>query len=339
LTLFPVTDPAPFYHGRDELYAEDMFIAALRGFDFFTWLDAHPASIGDIARHFGFHERPVDVMTTLFVARGLLSRSGETLALTPLAREHLVATSPWFLGPYFPRVTDRPIALDLIEILRSDTPANFASRKDTGDWHKAMETGAIAAEFTAAMDRRGMLLAPALAKNLELGGRTRLLDIAGGSGVYACGLAAHFPALRASVFEKAPVDAIASKAIAERGFADRIDVVTGDMLREPLPASYDIHLMSNVVHDWDIPIVRQLLAASAKALTPGGLLIVHDAFLNADKTGPLPIAAYSVLILHVTQGRCYSTAEMDALLRAAGFATPREIPSTIGRSALVAERT
>jgi predicted O-methyltransferase YrrM len=336
--LFPNTDPSPFYRGRDELYAEDMFIAALRGFDFFTWLDAHPGSVRDIAQHFGFHVRPVDVMTTLFVARGFLSRAGETLALTPLAREHLVASSPWFLGPYFPRVTDRPIAVDLIEILRSDKPANFASRKDTGDWHKAMETSAIAEEFTAAMDRRGMLLAPALAKNLDLGGRTRLLDIAGGSGVYACGLAAHFPALRASVFEKSPVDAIASQAIAARGLADRVDVVTGDMLSEPLPASYDVHFMSNVVHDWDIPIVRQLLAASAKALAPGGLLVIHDAFLNADKTGPPQIAAYSVLILHVTQGRCYSVAEMETLLREAGFAKPREVPSAVWRSALVAER-
>ena len=336
--MLPNTDPSNFYRGRDELYAEDMFIAALRGFDFFTWLDAHPASVREIAQHFGFHDRPVDVMTTLFVARGLLARSGEKLALTPLAREHLVASSPWFLGPYFPRVSDRPIAVDLIEILRSDKPANFASRKDTGDWHKAMESGAIAEEFTAAMDRRGMLLAPALAKNLDLDGRSRLLDIAGGSGIYACGVAAQFRSLRASVFEQSPVDAIASRAIAERGFADRVDVVTGNMLSDPLPAGYDIHLMSNVVHDWDIPIVRQLLAASARALPAGGLLIIHDAFLNADKTGPLQIAAYSVLILHVTQGRCYSVAEMETLLREAGFSKPREVPSAVGRSALVAER-
>src|SRR5262245_19861371 len=69
LTRGPLTDPSPFYHSRDQLYADDMFIAAVNGFDFFTWLDAHPSSIQEIARRFGFHERPVDVMTTLFVAR------------------------------------------------------------------------------------------------------------------------------------------------------------------------------------------------------------------------------------------------------------------------------
>ena len=338
LPPLPQTDSTPLYRGRDELYAEDMLIAALRGFDFFTWLDAHPGSVADIARHFKFHERPVDVMTTLFVAKGLLERRGSSLALTPLAREHLVASSPWFLGPYFPRVTDRPIALDLIEILRTDKPASFASRKDTGDWHKAMETDEIAEEFTAAMDRRGLLLAQALARNLDLGGRRRLLDIAGGSGVYACALAARTSGLRASVFEKPPVDGIASRAIAARGFAENVDVVTGDMLTDGLPAGYDVHLLSNIVHDWDIPVVRQLLAASARALSPGGLLIIHDTFLNREKTGPLPIAAYSVLILHVTQGRCYSVAEMEELLAEAGFVNPREVPSAVGRSALVTIR-
>jgi len=339
LTAAPATDPASLYRSRDELYVEDMLIAALNGFDFFTWLDTHPGSIGDIAEHFGFHPRPVDVMTTLFVAQGLLERDGGMLRLTARAREHLVAASPWFLGPYFPKTADRPIALDLIEILRTDRPANFASRKNEADWHKAMETEAVAEEFTAAMDCRGRLLAQALAKQLDLGGgRRRLLDVAGGSGIYACGLAARFPELTASVFEKPPVDRIARRAIDKRGYGSRVDVVAGDMLQDRLPEGYDVHLWSNVLHDWDVPIVRQLLEASSRALPPRGEIVIHDAFLDAGKTGPLAIAGYSVLLMHVTQGRCYSVSEMAAWLREAGFSGPVEVPSGVGRSALVARK-
>jgi predicted O-methyltransferase YrrM len=338
LTRAPSTDPSPFYRTRDELYADDMFIAAFKGFDFFTWLDANPSSVEGIARHFGFHPRPVDVMTTLFVARGFLERDGETLMLTPQGREHLVASSTWSLLPYFPPVTDRPIALDLIEVLRSDKPANFASRKDTADWHKAMETEAVAKEFTAAMDCRGRLLAQALAARLDLGSHRRLLDVAGGSGIYACGFAARFPALTGSVFEKPPVDRIASNAIEARGFSSRIDVMAGDMLTEPLPPGYDVHLWSNVLHDWDVPLVKQLLRSSSRALDPGGTIIVHEAFLNAHKTGPPEIAAYSVLLLHVTQGRCYSVKEMTDWMREAGFGEPTHVPSAVGRSALVARK-
>lgn len=339
LTLAPGTDPTALYRSRDELYAEDMLVAALNGFDFFTWLDRHPGSIADIARHFSFHTRPVDVMTTVFVAKGLLERDGDAVRLTPLAREHLVAGSRWYLGPYFPKITDRPIARDLIEILRTDKPANFASRTDQADWHKAMETEAFAEEFIAAMDVRGRFLAQALAKNLDLTNARSLLDVAGGSGIYACALAAHFPSLRASVFEKAPVDRVATRAIRARGFESRIDVVTGDMLEDRLPGGYDVHLMSNVLHDWDVPIVLELLKAAADALPSGGTVVIHDAFLNRDKTGPLPIARYSVLLMHVTQGRCYSVEEMETWLLETGFTAPREVPSAAGRSALVAHKS
>jgi SAM-dependent methyltransferase len=338
LTRAPRTDPTPLYRGRDELYVTDMLIAALTGLDLFTWLDSHPGTVDDIAVHYQFHRRPVDVMTTLFVAMELLQRDGDVLSLTERSREHLVSSSPWFLGPYFPKPADRPIARDLIDVLRTDQPAKFASRKNEPDWHRAMETESFAEEFTAAMDCRGVLLALALAKNLDLGGRRRLLDIAGGSGVYACSLAAHFLDLEAVVVEKPPVHRIAERAISRRGFASRVRVVAADMLNEPLPFGFDVHLFSNVLHDWDVPVVQQLLRASAEALTPGGLLIIHDAFLNAAKTGPLPMAGYSVLLMHVTQGRCYSVLEMAEWLVEAGFDTPSEVPSAAGRSALVARR-
>ena len=82
LTLAPDTDPPSLYRLRDELYATDMLIAALTGLDFFTWLDAHPGTIDDIARHFGFTRRPVDVMTTLFVAMELARTRRSRLRLT-----------------------------------------------------------------------------------------------------------------------------------------------------------------------------------------------------------------------------------------------------------------
>jgi SAM-dependent methyltransferase len=334
----PLTDPTALYVVRDSLYAADMLIAAVSGLDFFTWLDGHPGTVDEIAAQRGFHRRPVDVMTTLFVAMGLLERDGQQLRATATAREHLVAHSPWYLGPYYPKLADRPIARDLVEILRSGTPARFASRPDEDDWHRAMETETFAEEFTAAMNTRGALTAPALAQQLDLSRHQRLLDIAGGSGVFACAFAERFPELRASVLEKAPVDRIAGRAIAHKGLADRVDTVVGDMLAEPLPGGYDVHLFSNVLHDWDVEVVRQLLAASAAALRPGGLLIVHDTFLNATKTGPLAIAEYSVLLMHVTQGRCYSVAEIESWLIEAGFSFRSLVPSAIGRSAIVAER-
>jgi predicted O-methyltransferase YrrM len=338
LTIAPTTDPVSIYRHRDALYATDMLIAALKGFDFFTWLAEGPQTIDSICEHFGFYSRPVDVMTTLFVASGWLARDGEKLSVTETAHEHLVGSSPWFIGPYFPRVTDRAIATDLLECLTTGNPANFASRKDHQDWHKAMETDVFAKEFTAMMDCRGVLLAQALAKNLNLSGRKQLLDIAGGSGVYACSLAARNPELRATVLDKSPVNKIAAGAILDRGFSDRVDVVASDMLNTPLPGGYDVHLFSNVLHDWDVDLVKQLIGASARSIEPGGLMIVHDTFLNADKSGPLHVAEYSVLLMHVTQGRCYSDKEITDWAGEVGFKLIEHVSSAAIRSALVFQK-
>jgi 3-hydroxy-5-methyl-1-naphthoate 3-O-methyltransferase len=85
-------------------------------------------------------------------------------------------------------------------------------------------------------------------------------------------------------------------------------------------------------------VVRQLMKTSAEALETGGWLIVHDAFLSPDKDGPLPVAEYSVVLLHITQGRCYSTREIEEIGREFGLARIAHVPSAVGRSALVLEK-
>jgi len=315
----PETDPVDIYRVRDGIYAADMLLAAIVHLDLFTWLAGHPATREDICRVLNLASRPADVMLTLFAAMGLVEERRQVFQPTAKAREHLVAGSPWFLGPYYESLKNRPVALDLVKVLRTGKPANWSSQQDSHDWHKAMESPAFAAQFTAAMDCRGVYLAQAVAKALDLSRRQHVLDIAGGSGVYACSMAAHHPHLSATVFEKPPVDAIAARAIADRGFSRQVGVAAGDMLADPLPGGADVHLYSNVLHDWDEPVVRSLVEKSFAALQPGGLVVVHDAFLNAEKTGPLHVAEYSVLLMHSTEGRCYSTAEMGQYLIDAGF--------------------
>ncbi|MEN3940348.1 methyltransferase [Prosthecobacter sp. SYSU 5D2] len=336
LSASPATDPLSIYRYRDGLYAVDLITAAL-SLDFFTWLAAQPSSLQEICTYHGFKERPADVMMTLFASNGWVHQESGRFQLTPTAREHLCAGSEWFLGPYYASLHDRPIARDYLEVLRSGKPAGWSGDKAAFDWHQAMEQEDFARSFTAAMDCRGRYLAQALAKKLDLTARTRLLDIGAGSGIYACSIAAQHPHLQAVVFDQVPVDRIASKLIAERGCADRVTVTTGNMF-DGLPTGCDVHLYSNVLHDWDVQEVRQLLALSHTALPPGGLLIIHDAFINEDKTGPVHVAEYSCLLMHSTQGKCYSTGEYAALLTEAGFVSGAYADTVVGRGFMTAQK-
>jgi len=328
----PATDPTSVYRYRDGLYAADLLTAALCHLDFFTWLEAHPADKSTIRQSLALQERPVDVMLTLFTAMDLVRKDGDTFFLTELAKEHLVSSSPWCIGPYFASVKDRPVCLDMVEVLRTGKPAGWASLRSEQEWAKAMDSPAFASQFTAAMDCRGVYLAPAVAQRLDCAAYRHLLDVAGGSGIYACAIVARHPHLRATVLEKSPVDRLAIQTIAERGFAGRVNVSTGDMFRDPFPTDCNIHLFSNVLHDWDGPLVQELLAKSFASLVPGGMIVVHDAHINAAKTGPLPIAAYSALLMTITEGKCYSEQEMGDFLTQAGF-------SDVGFSSTAADRS
>lgn len=339
LTQAPETAPLSLYRYRDGLYAADLITAALVEFDFFTWLEAHPSELTGICAHFGFAARPADVMLTLFTARDYIRRAGDVFQVTATAREHLVAGSPWYLAPYFAALKERSFVQDFVHVLRTGQPASWGGARDARDWHVAMQDDAFARRFTAAMDCRGLYLGQALAASLDLSGRARVLDIGGGSGIYACALAARYPHLGATVLDQAPVRHIASALVEERGLADRIDVLTTDFLAEPLPGGHDVHLFSNVLHDWDVQEVRHLLSASFAALPSGGLIVIHDAFINADKTGPVPVAEYSVLLMHASQGKCYATSEYAEMLHDAGFTDPTFLETVADRGVMTARRT
>ncbi len=334
----PSSDPTAVYRYRDGLYAADLLACALVSLDFFTWLEKSPATTKEICRHFEITERPTDVMVTLFVAMGLLKRDGESIHLIDSAREHLVSSSPWFLGPYYASLKDRPVCKDFLQVLKTDKPANWGSFKNEKDWARAMEEPAFAESFTAAMDCRGVYLGQALAKKLQCRERKRLLDIAGGSGIYACSIVAHHPHLSAAVFEKPPVHKVATNAISKRGFSEKVQVIAGDMFAQAFPGGFDLHLISNVLHDWNEETVLSLLRKSFQALEPGGTLVIHDVHINPEKSGPLPNASYSALLMHSTEGKCYSISELYPWLQSVGFRHPGFTPTAADRSIITAEK-
>ena len=319
----PTTDPAQILRYRDRQYAAEFLAAALAHFDFFSWLNDNPnATEETICDHFQWASRPADVLLTLCRANGFITTDANgRSALTVLAREHLVKGSPWFLGPYYAPIQNTPIVQGFLQVLKTGKPANWQAKDDGEDWHESMMSDEFARGFTQLMNCRGLAMGQSLAQAVSplLRDRKRILDVGGGSGVYATTLLAAHSHLSGAVFEQPPVDAIAREEIDKHGLVDRLAVVSGDMFNDAWPDDVDTLLLSNVLHDWDFPEVRTLLEKSADALPSGGLLIVHEAFLNDAKTGPLPVAEYSALIANITQGKCYAPREYGDIMAAVGF--------------------
>ncbi|MCO8120952.1 methyltransferase domain-containing protein [Stieleria sp. TO1_6] len=324
LTRNPTTDPAQLLRFRDRQYAADMLGVAIGKLNLFTWLDdCDGATTDQIQSEFKLAARPLDVLLTLCRASGLIESDAASGVhqLTAMGREHLVDSSPWFLGPYYAPILDSPIAEGCLQVLQHDRPANWQAKDDGNDWHQSMMDESFAKGFTDLMNCRGtamgQVLADAAAPLIE--SCQHLLDVGGGSGIYSSTMVSKHPGMRATVFEQAPVDRLTLAEIERHELADRIKVVTGNMFSDPWPSDVDCVLLSNVLHDWDFPQVRELISKTAETLPSGGRVIIHETFLNDDKTGPLPVAEYSVLLVNITQGKCYSAAEYGSILEEFGF--------------------
>ena len=196
LLTAPTTSPLSLYRYRDGLYAADLLTAAIVEFDFFTWLDAHPSTLAGRVRQVRLPpaagRRDADAVRGAWLRRARRRRVPR-LRCRPRAPH---GRSPWYLAPYFGALKERPFVQDFARVLRTGQPANWGGARSGQDWHVAMQDEAFARRFTAAMDCRGLYLGEALARAVDLSTHRRVLDIGGGSGIYACALAARHPHLR-----------------------------------------------------------------------------------------------------------------------------------------------
>jgi predicted O-methyltransferase YrrM len=311
-------DPLPLLRMRDGIYAPDLLIAAIAEFDFFNRLAERPRKPAELVAMLGIRERPLEVMVTLFAAMGLVERGTDGVGLSHRAEAFLTGPSQWDMSPYFASLKLRPQIREIVSVLTTDRPASWESATSNPEWATAMQDDAFARRFTAAMHGRGEWLGPALAAALDLGDRASLLDIGGGSGVYARILQERYPELRVAVLERPPVDRATRSHLGETPSGQQVAVLGGDMFAS-IPTGFEAHLFSNVLHDWGEAKVRELLAKSRSSLPPGGLVAVHDAFIDRDRRGPLAVAEYSVLLMLLSEGQCYSLGEMEDLLLGAGF--------------------
>ncbi|MGH3829119.1 MAG: methyltransferase [Pseudonocardiaceae bacterium] len=330
----PTTDPTELLQLAEGMHAIEVLAAAVGWLDLFEWLADHPADTKTVAAAFGLPNRPTHVMLTLLRSLKLVDRDDcGVYSLTQLAREYLLRESPWSVAPVFAALKDRPACTDMLHVLRTGRPMTFGA---ADDWASGMGDEMFAEFFLAAIDSRNAYLAHAVARELDLTRSRRLLDVGGGSGIYSCALVRRNPELTATVFEKHPVAAVATRAIARRELSDRVSVLAGDMLAEPLPAGYDVHLYSNVLHDWEEVQAQRLLCSSFRALNPGGRVVVHDALLDDSGAEPVAVAQYSVLLMAVTAGRCYAVSEVRDLLSEAGFAEITHTATVVHRDLVTA---
>lgn len=331
----PTTDPTPIFEHFRGSYGTELLTVAVAHFNVFGLLADQPRSFGDLRIALGLAERPAVVLVTALRAMGLVEKQHDgRLSLTSLAAEHLAPGAAFEVSDYVGLAATSPGVLEMAERLRTNHPADVSGDGGAAFIFRqgiksAMDQEKLARHFTLALAGRAKNVAPVLAERLPMDGVKRLLDVGGGTGIYSIALLQKYPHLRAIVLDHAEVLKVAAEMAQSSGVADRLELREGDMLRDPLPTDCEAILLSNILHDWDVPQCQQLVERCAAALPAGGRLLIHDVFLNDELDGPLPIALYSAALFTLTEGRAYSQAEYRGWLTDAGLSPDEMIPTLI----------
>ena len=319
--------PTPLMDLVTGFWSFKTFAAAVE-LDLFTRLaGGRTLTVADAEREIGLPDRPADLLLTACASLGLLERSGDGYRNTALAEEFLVRGKPYYFGgqvTYCDRRTYLPWHR-VGEALRTDRPLTWDP--DTSESMFTTADPDLLATFWEAMYSTSIFTARALGGAVDLGGRRRLLDVGGGSGAYAIELCRQQPELTATVLDLPHVCEIAAGKVELAGLGDRIGTRAGNFLTDAaLPGGHDVLLFSMILHDWDEPTNRELLAKAYAALPTGGLVIVSELLLDADRAGPAPAALMGMnMLVETVGGRNYSDAEYADWLAGAGFGQVRTV--------------
>jgi len=180
--------------------------------------------------------------------------------------------------------------------------------------------------------------ARALPRKYDFGAHARLLDVGGGTGSYLLPILAGRPDLRATLFELPPSAAAARRRLADEPARDRIDVVEGDALFDPLPGGHDVVLVAGFIHLFDPDKIELLLRRLRAAVQPGARLLVVDQWMDGTHTQPLFGAMLAATYLMLSgDGDTYSVDEARPWLAASGWRFLEHRPLAGVTSLVIAE--
>ena len=282
----------------------------------FSELGQRPRTLGEVCQALNLDRRPAEALLSVSLSLGLVHKQGESYALTELAEDYLLDTSPTYFGDVLNLDLAEPFSFEGLE---QSLLNNAQQMYGGGDWVKSHEAQADQARtFTRATHGYGMGPALAWPETLDLSAYRQMLDIGGGSGVHSIGAVLKWPNLQAITFDIVPVCEVAQEYISHYGLESRIRTYVGDMWHDPFPKA-DLHFYANIFHDWPSEKNRLLSKKSFESLAPGGRIIVHEMLYDDDKAGPFTVAAFNMMMLFATEGEQYSGPELAAMLTDAGF--------------------
>lgn len=289
----------------------------------FESLSSGPLTGAAIARRIGADELGTILLLEALDALGYVKNKNERYVNTPMTVKWLLRESPATLVggiPFFESmVFDRWGCLaESIRRGKPVVPGYDWLDQHSGAWRTYQE-GMIAVARMAADEVVARVKLPRSPQ--------RLLDVAGGHGLYSVKFCRRFPALSATVFDLPQALEVARETIAAEQMNDRVTVREGEIWADDLGDGYDVALLFNIIHAYLPAKNVELLRMVARALSPGGSVVIMD-----QVTGTVPGAMAKALArlqglnyFNDLGAKTYTFDEIAGLLTDTGFTKLRQI--------------
>jgi len=280
--------------------------------DVFNRLAGKAATVEELAREVGADPRGLDILLIAVTSLGFLERKQDRYRNSALGKTFLVKTSPRYQGGIVSMFESwYPTWDHLYDAVVTGKPP-VQKPHDQGD--EATRT------YIYGMHYRGVAQAELLARTIDLSGRKRLVDIAGGPGTMSIMLAKKNKNLSATVIDRPQTLRVTREIIAQYQMGDRVGTQDGDYLADRFGSGYDVALLSSMFNQESPQVIKSILSKTLQALQPGGVVIVQEQLLNDQKNGPMLAALIGVnQLLHTPGGAAYSGKEMGTWMREVGF--------------------
>lgn len=281
--------------------------------DLFTLLAEAPMTVPELARSVKANERGLAMLLHALVAMELLEKAADRFAATGVSAEYLSKASPAYMGHIIMHhhfLVEGWSKLD--QAVKTGTPVRRRSSHDADGLERE--------SFLLGMFNLASMLAPRLAAEIDLGGRRRLLDLAGGPGTYAIYFCKQHPELTAVIYDLPTTRPFAEQTVANFGLTERIAFVAGDIVVDRIGTGFDVVWISHLLHSEGPETCAAILAKAAAALNEGGLLLIQEFILDDSRDAPLQPALFSLnMLIGTPAGQSYAQGELCDLMTQAGL--------------------
>jgi SAM-dependent methyltransferase len=285
----------------------------------FTAISQSAGTASEIAAKCGASERGMRILCDVLTANEFLEKRDGRYENTVETGLFLDKNSPGYLGTAAEFISDPQMAgYGLAET------ANCVRKGGT-----VMEAGGsvspenpVWVTFARAMGPLMGLAARFMAQQLPASGPLKVLDIAAGHGMFGISVAQRNPDARIHALDWEAVLEVAKENAEKAGVSSRYQTIPGSAFTTDFGSEYDAVLVPNFLHHFDVPACEGFLRKVHAALKPGGRAVTLEFVPDPDRVKPVIPAKFAMTMLMATdKGDAYTFAELDSMLRKAGFAS------------------